>query len=163
MFRRRLIKPVPAGYQIKLGNDERDLLGSLVPQLRDLLGRDDPLTRRLFPTAYHNDPERDAEYRILARSELTDKRLASLELFETTLHADIVTGEELTAWMGSINDVRLVLGTRLDVSEDLESLDDQDPDAPAFAMYSYLGWVLENVVAALAESLPEGDDSMAPE
>jgi hypothetical protein len=54
--------------------------------------------------------------------------------------------------MGAINDLRLVLGTRLDVSEDmdLDALADDDPLTPAFALYGYLGWLQEQIVAALA-------------
>ena len=37
----------------------------------------------------------------------------------------------MTAWMGTLNSLRLVLGTRLDVDEELPTLDPDDPLAPA--------------------------------
>ena len=40
---------------------------------------DDPSVRRLFPTAYHEDPERDREYQQLVRDELLERRLAALD------------------------------------------------------------------------------------
>ena len=78
-------------------------------------------------------------------------RLAGLDKVEETLDADVVTEEQLLAWMGAVNDLRLVLGTRLDVSEDMEEMDPDDPDAPLFEVYDYLAWLLENIVAALAD------------
>ena len=47
---------------------------------------------------------------------------------------------EMTAWMGTLNSLRLVLGTKLDVDEELPTLAADDPLAPAYAVYEYLGW-----------------------
>ena len=56
--------------------------------------------------------------------------------------------------MVSLNLVRLVLGTRLDVTEDAyPDLTADDPDLPAWALYEFLGGVLENIVRALAGTL----------
>jgi hypothetical protein len=60
----------------------------------------------------------------------------------------------MTAWMGTLNSLRLVLGTRLDVDEELPTLDADDPLAPAYAVYEYLGWLLSQVVDALSTDLP---------
>ena len=48
-----------------------------------------------------------------------------------------------------------MLGTRLDVGEELLDIDADDPDAPAYAVYEYLGFLLSEVVDALSEGLPE--------
>ena len=50
-----------------------------------------------------------------------------------------------------------MLGTRLDVSEEPLDIEADDPDAPAYAVYEYLGFLLSEVVDALAEGLPEPD------
>ena len=71
--------------------------------------------RRLFPTAYHDDPERDREYQQLVRDELLERRLAALATVEATAAADELDEEQLTGWLTALNDLRLVLGTRLDV------------------------------------------------
>ena len=47
-----------------------------------------------------------------------------------------------------------MLGTRLDVDEELPALADDDPLAPAYAVYEYLGWLLSQVVDALTRDLP---------
>lgn len=172
IFTRRVKRIGPDRYRVSLPDVERELLQSMVPQLRDLLttgsSTGDPSLHRLFPTAYPNDPERDAGYQALVRDELLEKRFASLDVLEETLTASEtrreLTGEELGAWMRALNDLRLVLGTRLDVSEDDDAatLDPDDPDAPAWSIYHYLAMLVTFIVDALAGDLPEGDDSDAP-
>jgi hypothetical protein len=156
-LRRSRIERAGAGrYSISLPKPERELLLSLTEQLRDVLlaTTEDPSLRRLFPTAYHEDPDRDQEYQQLVRDELLERRLAALTTVEATARAEEVDEEELTAWLTSLNDLRLVLGTRLDVAEDQAAVDEDDPDAPMMALYGYLSGLLADVVDALAEGLP---------
>lgn len=140
----------PDRFEVELSEAETDLLSALVPQLRALLGSDDPSLRRLFPVAYANDPELDAGYQVLARDELLTKRLESLDVMEATLSGEgIRTGDELRAFLRACNDIRLVLGTRLDVSEDPTPPDPDGPDASAYAVYDYLGMLLTWTIDAL--------------
>jgi ribosomal 50S subunit-associated protein YjgA (DUF615 family) len=162
LFRRRRVERTRSGaYAVRLPAPEQQLLLNLVEQLRDVLleSTDDPAVRRLFPTAYHDDAERDREYQQLVRDELLERRLASLATIEATLGAAELDEEQLTAWMHALNDLRLVLGTRLDVGEELVDIEADDPDAPAFAVYEYLGFVLSEVVDALMGGLPPADDA----
>jgi hypothetical protein len=55
--------------------------------------------------------------------------------------------------MGAINDLRLVLGTRLDVTEEMEGVAVDDPRAPALAVYQYLTYLLSEIVQALSDTL----------
>ena len=156
-FRRSRVARTRRGtYDLHLPAAERALLVNLVDQLRELLSltTDDPAVRRLFPTAYHEDAERDREYQQLVRDELLERRLAALATVEETTFLDEVTEEQLSGWLTALNDLRLVLGTRLDVSEDDGELEEDDPNAPALAVYGYLGFLLSEVVEALAEGLP---------
>lgn len=157
LFRRRRVARTSTGsFAVRLPSPERTLLANLVDQLREVLleSTDDPSVRRLFPTAYHDDPERDREYQQLVRDELLERRLASLATIDATLAADELTEQEATAWMHGLNDLRLVLGTRLDVGEELLDIDADDPEAPAYAVYEYLGFLLTELVDALTGSLP---------
>ena len=151
----RIARRRDGSYDVRLPEHERAIVRDLVRQLRDLLlaTTDDPSVRRLFPTAYPGDPERDNEYQALVRDELLDRRLRALDVVDETLDAEQLDDEQLTAWMGALNDLRLVLGTRLDVDETLPELDPDDPMAPAYALYEYLGWLLSHVVDALGETL----------
>jgi Domain of unknown function (DUF2017) len=155
-FRRRISRTRSGTYALRLPAQERELIENLVEQLRDLLtaSTDDPSVRRLFPTAYHDDAERDREYQQLVRDELLERRLSAITTVEETARADEVDEEQLTGWLTALNDLRLVLGTRLDVSEDQDDLDEDDPHAPAMAVYGYLSVLLTDAVDALAEDLP---------
>jgi hypothetical protein len=138
-------------FELRIPEEERGLLRSLLPQLRELLtAGDDVSLRRLFPPAYANDAERDAEYQSMVHDELLERRLAALDRVEETLSATRVDEQQLLGWMGAINDIRLVLGTRLDVSEDMDPIDADDPEAPAFAVYDYLTWLLGQIIDALS-------------
>jgi len=141
-------------YEINLRAEEREVIGHYLEQLRELLmGRDDSL-RRLFPVAYLNDPERDAEYQQMMHGDLLESRFAAIEAMEATLQAKTVSEAELTQWMQSINALRLVIGTRLDVSEVLVEVDPDDPDEMFYVLYDALGELVYFIVAALVPDLP---------
>jgi Domain of unknown function (DUF2017) len=157
VFDRDRVKRLGAGrYRVKLRGNESQLVADLLTQLREQLvaSTDDPSVRRLFPPAYPDDPERDAGYQVLTRDELLEHRLAAIDTVETSLGGKELDEEGLTAWMSTLNALRLVLGTRLDVDEELPTLDSDDPLAPAYAVYEYLGWLLSQVVDALGPDLP---------
>jgi hypothetical protein len=139
-------------FQLRINDDERDLIASLAAQLRDLLmGDETDGLERLFPPGYANDPDREQEYQQLTHDELLTKRLASVDIVEQTVTETSLTEDQLNAWMGAVNDLRLVLGTRLDVTEDMDDIDLEDPRAPAFAVYHYLTHLLAEIVQALGE------------
>jgi hypothetical protein len=142
-------------YAVSLETWERDLLRTLPAQLRDLLSSDDPALERLYPPAYVDDDERNDEYQRLMRGDLEQRRRTSLDVMEATIDATTLDEDQLVAWMGAVNDLRLVLGTRLDVTEDPleDQVDEDDPRAPAFALYGYLGYLQETVVQALSSAL----------
>jgi hypothetical protein len=118
---------------------------------------DAPDFARLFPPAYAEDPEDEREYRALMHEELVGDKQESVRAFAASLEADSLTEEELEAWLRVLNDLRLVLGTRLDVTETTfaQGLDPRDPDAPELALYSYLSWLQEQAVEVAAAVLPD--------
>jgi hypothetical protein len=151
------VKRVRGGrFALRITAAERDVLRSLPVQLRQLLTRPDlaadPDLRRLFPPAYPDDPEKSAEYDGMVRDDLMAERLAAIEVMERTIDSDKLSEDELLAWLSAINDLRLVLGTRLDVPEDLSELDvrPDDPLAESLALYAYLSILEEDAVAALS-------------
>jgi Domain of unknown function (DUF2017) len=155
-MRDRIKRRGPGRYTVNLGRNERLLMANLVDQLREQLvaSTDQPALRRLFPPAYANDPERDAGYQVLTRDELLEGRLAAIDVVERTLDDDSeLDQDELTAWMTTLNSLRLALGTRLDVDEELPQLDPDDPLAPEYALYEFLGWLLAQIVDVLSPDL----------
>lgn len=137
-------------FVVDLPEHERGLLRSLLGQLRALLLAGEGGLQRLFPPAYADDPEREAEYRAMVHDDLLERHLASLDTVEATLDATSVDEVQLMTWMGAVNDLRLVLGTRLDVSEDMGMIDPDHPDAGVFAVYDYLTWLLDQIVDAVS-------------
>ena len=152
MFLRRRIRRGSSGsFIINLPDDERELLQALPGQLHEMLTSGDPTgLRRLFPAAYHLDPEKDAEFHELMRDELVASKAARAKILEDTAFARSLTEEQLLGWMGAVNDLRLVLGTQLDVSEDDHAPDPDHPLAAHYGLYHYLGFLLENIVRALS-------------
>jgi len=139
-------------FELALPDVERQVLRSLPAQLRELMSTDDPAVERLFPPAYRDDPDSEAEYRAMVGGELRNRRLSSLEVMEATIDATRLDEKQLLAWLGAINDLRLVLGTRLEVTEDIYDQDvpEDDPSSLSLALFFYLGWLEEQVVQALA-------------
>ncbi len=146
-------------FRVRLPGDERDVLAALPGQLREALDAGEPTLYRLFPPAHADDDEANAEYARLVGATLLDGKLRALEHLERTAREDTLTEEDLGAWLGGLESLRLVLGTQLDITEEsYGSLDTADPDAPRLALYHWLSWLQEEVVQALASRLPpEGD------
>lgn len=156
---RRRIEPLPGGgYRVQLSEPERELLRRLSRQLRDLVADRDPAVTRLFPPAYASDPDAEREYRRLVGDALLDGKLAALAALEATAGAERLDDEELESWLAALESMRLALGTQLDVGEDAGALPvaEDHPDAPHYALYGWLSWLQEEVVAALASRLPPG-------
>jgi hypothetical protein len=157
--RRRIERARDGSIRLRLPARERELLRSLPGQLRELLGEeDDPSLGRLFPPAYADDEEADAEFERLTRRELVAGKLRALAVVEETAAAERLDDEQLAAWVGALNDLRLVLGTRLGVTEDTYAgvPSPRDPRAPELALFGYLTWLQEQAVEVLAGTLPPG-------
>lgn len=142
-------------FALNLTLDERTTLCGFVDQLDDIISapHDDPRVRRLFPTAYHDNPEHDAEYQNFMRDELAQSRRSSIAAVRSVLMSEEpMTEPQLYSLMTVLNSLRLVLGTLLDVDE-TDGLDQIPEDSPAFGqaqLYEYLGWLLEWTVSALS-------------
>jgi hypothetical protein len=155
--RRRRAGPVERNddgtFSLFLEEHERDALRSFAAQLRELVAGDtrDARVTRLFPVAYNDDAEADAEYQRFMRDELVTARLATIDQVDEMLSADgPLTGADITRLMLTVNSLRLVLGTLLDVTEDdtEPEWDDDDPVAAQWQLYAWLGWLLEWIVEA---------------
>src|SRR5436190_14016193 len=130
---RRVERTQEGDFRLLLPRSERDLLRHLPAELGRLLDAapEDPSLRRLFPPAYDDEAD-ETEYRRLMGDELLGGRRRALQLLEETADHDRLSAEEAQAWLTALNDLRLVLGTRLDVREEtlLHGLDPSDPRAP---------------------------------
>jgi hypothetical protein len=138
------------GVRLRFQEEELLLLRRLLDDFEPLLeDPDDPAVRRLFPPA-HTDRESEEQYRSLVRDQLVAGRMTALAAMRESLGKDALTADEADAWLRALNDLRLVLGTRLDVTEDIdyERLDPRDPRGRDLALYAYLSWLQEQLVEA---------------
>jgi hypothetical protein len=119
---------------------------------------DDPVLARLLPDAYQDDPAAAGEFRKYTESSLREaKKYFAHTLLETLPPSGgrvKLTGDQARDWLRALNDVRLMFGVRLEVTEDFEEqlagLAPDDPRVAAFEVYGWLGAVQESLVRALA-------------
>jgi hypothetical protein len=119
---------------------------------------EDPVLARLLPDGYRDDPEAAGEFRKYTESALRSaKHEAARQMLDTLPEAGgriQLTNEQAQAWLKALNDVRLALGVRLDVTEDYEDqwsrLAADDPRWTAYEVYTWLGAVQESLVQALS-------------
>lgn len=124
---------------------------------------DDPILARLLPDFHRLDSdapgreERDsaAALRSLHEPELLDRKtgVAGVVLDTCPPGGGVVklSLEQAEAWLSAVNDVRLALGTTLDVNEDMpDELPADDPRSPHLGVYQWLTWMQEHLVLALS-------------
>lgn len=144
-------------FELDIPPHERDVLRSLPGQLRELLNdaQDEHALKRLFPPAHMSDDELNEQYRELVHDELVRERLWAAGVMEASIDAKRLDEEQMRAWLSALNDLRLVLGTRLDIEEDtdFDAIDPDDPQAPVYALYAYLTFLQSQVIDALSEAL----------
>jgi len=153
------------GLRALLDRDEATLLRHLLDEMKTLLEADlpraDPVTARLFPEA-HEDPEEAEAFRTLVGDELRQVKLESLRVVRERIgkrgnvHTSIPE-DEVPRWLALLTDLRLAIGTRLDVSEEsmARELDPDDPDSAALSVLHWLGWVQESILDALTQEEPQ--------
>ena len=143
------------GITVNLGVIERDLLRTLLGEVRELLTTapiGDPKLAQLFPPAYFDNDEAETEYQRLMRDELIASRLDSIATVDAFLSNDklkIVTFAQLDAFCAALNGVRLVLGTVLKIDEIDDYLDADHPRHEELSLYNYLSWLLDGAVSTL--------------
>ena len=147
---------------------ERDPLEALLDFSGPTTEPEDPVLRRLFPNAYREDGDAAAEFRRFTEGDLRDgKSRAAGTVIDVLEEAGLpaeptddditidVELDEATAlvWLRSLTDLRLALGTRLEVEEGDEeywySLPDEDPRAQAHHIYEWLAFLQETLVHAV--------------
>jgi hypothetical protein len=123
--------------------------------------------RRLFPPAYAEDPKREAEYAEMTRDDLVEQKRAAARAVVGSIDAGTtrrgrwsasLPPDAATAWLTVINDARLMLGTKLDVTEEMDHnpLPANHPQAQERNLYLYLSALEEALVGELLQEFPSG-------
>ncbi|MGY1602553.1 DUF2017 family protein [Geodermatophilus sp. SYSU D00815] len=140
---------------------EAGIVGLLLDQLEQLLTADaddvagDPVLARLLPDGHRGDPRLAADYRELTESSLRSGKADDLATVRATLPpggGDVrLDPDQAAAWLRSTNDLRLALGTRLEITEDTEPPEDlTGEEAQQLAVYYWLTSLQGSLVDALA-------------
>jgi hypothetical protein len=145
-------------FVARLDPAEAGVVGLLLDQLEQLLAaddaKDDPVLARLFPDGHRGDPEVAADYRGMTEASLRQGKADDLATVRATLPVgggDVrLDREQADAWLRCTNDLRLALGTRLEIAEDTEPPDDvADEEDQQLAVYYWLTAVQGSLVDAL--------------
>jgi hypothetical protein len=154
-------------FAVHLSKGVRGLLVELCQQSRALLEAEDPSSdpavARLFPPAYQDDPLRNLEFESTVGEAPRAGKLQALDTVERTAQAPELSEDELLAWIGVVNDLRLVLGTRIDITEEAtdEDFPADDPRHESYRVYHFLGYLLQEMLeAAGAPDVGEPEDSV---
>jgi hypothetical protein len=115
----------------------------------------DRVLARLLPDFHREDATRSGGLRALHEPELLAVKdgVAAVVLETCPARGGRIrlTDEQAQAWLSALNDVRLALGTVLEVTEDMpDELPADDPRAPHLVVYHWLTWVQESLIQALA-------------
>jgi hypothetical protein len=151
---RRVRRDRRGRYRLALSAPERELLRWLPSQAQELLEDGDPSATRLFPPAYPTDEASQAEYAQMAGESLLERHRRALNTMRESVDSEMLDEVEAQGWLDALEVLRLVLGTQLDVAEDMAGVVDDDPAAPGLALYGYLSMLQGEIVDALAGTLP---------
>lgn len=127
---------------------------------------EDPILKRLLPDGYNDDPESAEEFRRLTDSELRATKATALHrVRDDVAAAEAKDGGKKVqvdideaaaeAWLHGVNDVRLALGTHLDIREEGDAEEranavTEDVRA-SYAIYDWLTWLQESIVRQLID------------
>jgi Domain of unknown function (DUF2017) len=119
---------------------------------------DDPVLARLLPDAYRDDPEASGEFRRYTEQGLRSGKAAAARTVLATLPPRggriRLSEPEAQAWLRALNDVRLALGVRLEVTDDFDEqvahMAPDDPRSPYIGVYQWLAFLQESLVEALS-------------
>ena len=112
---------------------------------------EDPAIARLFPDGYSDDEHASADFRRFTEQDLRAQKLAALTSVRDSLSGwtgkSSITAQQAQDWLKAINDLRLVLGTRLEITDEVER--DFGADEPGIHLYNYLTYLQGTLIDAL--------------
>lgn len=161
---RKLFSDVQALLEPETAADA-DPLAALVGIDSSAREPEDPALLRLLPNGTAGSEEEALEFRRFTERSLRESKQAALRAAALQLETGSIRldAEQAQLFARALNDVRLVLGDRLDLSndEDAERLQEitdpskaQDIDGYLALVYNFVTWLQETLMQALLDSLP---------
>ena len=112
---------------------------------------DDPALARLFPNGYTDDEHASADFRRFTEQDLRATKIAALATVRENLNdwtgKSTVSAQQAQDWLKALNDLRLVLGTRLEITDEVEI--DFEADEPGIHLYNYLTYLQGTLIDSL--------------
>jgi uncharacterized protein DUF2017 len=153
----------PAGFTERL--ETADAFDALVADMQvdqdEPEVSEDPVLKRLFPTAYPHDSAASADFRRFTERDLRAQKVTEAQVVLNRLEATAlgahdlkIPRDEVEAWLRTLTSVRLAVATRLGISdadsaEQLADLPEDDPRSFLISVYDWLGFAQETMVNAL--------------
>jgi hypothetical protein len=128
---------------------------------------DDPAVARLLPDAY-DDPDDARDFRRFTENDLRQSKMqhAMTVLEEIERSGEKVSVTSTDSWLRLLNDARIAIGTRIQISEDnheeLAGLPDDDPRSGLFHVYDWLTFLQESLVRCMDPELYGFSDDDVP-
>lgn len=158
---------------LRLHEREVEVLQWVFADLARVLGEGaagDPVTQRLFPRAYLDPTEEQAEsqWQSVVHGDLVEACRSALSAVvlgldaaapvagRVTMREVVLDGAGAELWVGILNDARLALGTALEITADTDPAA-LDPDDPRFEPYVVYDW-LTHLLAALLGAVSDPDN-----
>lgn len=165
MIRGRFARRPDGGLDVELHQDEAGLVRNVLTALRQVVAGEgeDPAVARLYPPAF-DDEEEAGDWAFLTRDTLARERSERIDRVLATLDAGKesrarwegrLDADDASAWLGAVNDARLVLGVRIGVTEEMYERPPPPGDErrSAFDVYTYFGWLESELLEALEPGL----------
>lgn len=134
------------------GQESTDPLEAMLGMNGSTQISDDPALARLFPDGYCDDEHASADFRRFTEQDLRQEKTAALTQIRIALQSNedttVVSPLQAQSWLKTINDLRLVLGTRLEITQENDF--DFDSDEPGVNLYNYLTYLQGTLLDALS-------------
>ena len=153
----------PAGFATRA--EPTDAFEALVADLQadpdEPQMSEDPVLKRLFPSAYPEDTAAASDFRRFTERDLRAQKVAEAQVVLDRLEATAlgahdlkIPRDEVEAWLRTLTSVRLAVATRLGITdaetaERLADLPEEDPRSFLVSVYDWLGFAQETMVNAL--------------
>jgi hypothetical protein len=145
--------------RIRLDDVEAGVLGAMLADIADVVESDafaenDPVRARLFPAGYRDDAAAADDFRDLTERSLRVERAQRARECADEIHGGgeiTLDGDAGERWIQVINDLRLALGTRLEITDEdgAHEIDADDPRSEQWAIYHWLTALQDGIVTKL--------------
>ncbi|MFE1597109.1 DUF2017 domain-containing protein [Nocardia sp. NPDC058705] len=122
----------------------------------------DPQLLRLLPDFHRAEPgspdakraDLNSALRSLHEPEIIEAKILAGQVVLDTCPAAggkiLITSDQADAWLTALTDVRLALGTLLEIDDDTpDHFDPEDPRAPHLDVYHWLTWMQDSMLQAM--------------